>query len=103
MVGSLGLLYRIDGKFDVHGPLNLPATVGAGEFLRRLGPDRVAIIVKPNQLRGGPRRIPGLQSSSFHDRRATRNRYAKSLVQFAIIDIQAKARGCGEEIGAIAR
>ncbi|MDX0414950.1 hypothetical protein GHK39_19415 [Sinorhizobium medicae] len=33
MVGSLGLLNRIDGKFDVHAPLNLPATVGAGEFL----------------------------------------------------------------------
>ncbi|MNL30662.1 hypothetical protein D3C87_1524110 [compost metagenome] len=94
-------LQRVDAQLDVHIALHLAAAQGIGEFLGRLGDDRVAIIVEPVDQRAdrgiflildqrgviiGPQQI-GLG--------------AELGEQFAIVDVDANGFRRGIEIGAI--
>jgi hypothetical protein len=51
MVDILRQLQGVHGQFDVHVSLQLPAPGGINEFFRRLGNDRVAIVVQPIEER----------------------------------------------------
>jgi hypothetical protein len=47
MVDVLRQLHGMDGQFDIHVTLHLPAPGCIDECLGRLGNDRVAVVVQP--------------------------------------------------------
>ncbi len=93
--------HHIDGQFDIHVALHLPAAHGIGVFLGRLGHHGEAVIVEPVDQRP-QRRIflildQGRVIESAHQMRFL----AEGFQQAAIVDLEAEAAGRRIQVGAV--
>ena len=96
-----GKLHRLDRELDAHIALHPPAAGRVDELLRRLGDDRVAIIVQPVDERPDGGKLLILVDGGVVQRPQQPAALAKFGKQPSVIDVEAESLGGGVEVGTV--